>query len=70
MMTTTTTEWMTTREVAGVLNCSPTTVRRLIEDGEFSANQFGGRYIVKREVLAAYIVRVSGFHPREEEMKL
>ena len=49
--------YMTVREVAEELRCSPLTVRRMIAAGRLSALRLGGSLRISREALAALAVQ-------------
>jgi len=46
---------LTIEDVAKILNVSPATVRRLIEDGELKAKKIRGQWRIKKEDLDAYL---------------
>ncbi len=48
--------YMTVREVAEELRCSPLTVRRMVAAGRLSALRLGGSLRISREALAALAV--------------
>lgn len=52
-------ELMTTEEVAVPLRMAPKTVERLIRKGELTPTRFGRKVFVRRDVLAAYIERMT-----------
>lgn len=45
----------TTGEAASLLNCSVTTVRRLIEDGELQAVRIGDRLAIHKDALDDFV---------------
>lgn len=47
--------WLTVPEAAAVLRCSVKTVRRLLERRELSYHKVGGRVLIHRPDLHAYI---------------
>ena len=49
--------YLTVREVAEELRCSPLTVRRMVAAGRLSALRLGGSLRISREALAALAVR-------------
>lgn len=48
-------EWLTTAQVAQVLNCGLHNVRRLIKSGSLQAEKVLDRWLVSRSSLDAYI---------------
>lgn len=48
-------DFLTVKEVSAELKMNPRTVRRLFNTGQLRGRKIGGKYIITREALKAYI---------------
>lgn len=61
-------DWLTTREIAALLNVTPAWIRRLISEGRLVGRKVGRDYIVLRSVFEnfATIPRMKSGRPRKK----